>query len=184
LVHAAGNSAANIDTVNNFPNAIFIKDKKKAANWITVGASGDPKNGGLVAGFSNYGKGEVDVFAPGHQIYSTIPGGTTYGNASGTSMASPVTAGVAAFLLSYYPTLTAEQLKYAIEKSALPHTGMVKMPGSEKSVSLSELSKTGGVINAFEAAKIAAQLTGGKVAPKVVKKPVPAKTVKKPVKTF
>ena len=185
LIHAAGNDASNVDTVNNYPNPLFVQDQKKASNWITVGASGDPKNGGLVAAFSNYGKSEVDVFAPGHQIYSTIPGGNTYGNASGTSMASPVTAGVAAFLLSYFPNLTPQQLKYAIEKSALPHTGSVKMPGSDNSVSLAALSKTGGVINAYEAAKVASQLTTGKTPPMVVKKPVPAKKpVKKPVKTF
>lgn len=190
LVHAAGNDASNVDTVSNFPNPFFIQDNKKASNWLTVGASGDPKNGGLVAGFSNYGKAEVDVFAPGHQIYSTIPGGNTYGNASGTSMASPVTAGVAAFLLSYFPTLTAEQLKYAIEKSAVPYTGTVKMPGSDTSVSLAALSKTGGVINAYEAAKVAAQLTG-KAVPVAAKKPVTVKRpltvkkpLKKPVKTF
>lgn len=184
LIHAAGNDASNVDTVDNFPNPVFVQDKKRASNWLTVGASGDPKNGGLVAGFSNFGKSEVDVFAPGHQIYSTVPGGNTYGNASGTSMASPVTAGVAAFLLSYYPALTAQQLKYAIEKSALPHSGSVKMPGSDESVSLAALSKTGGVINAFEAAKIAAQLTG-KALPVTSKKPLPVKkAVKKPLKTF
>src|SRR5829696_6418761 len=68
LVHAAGNDAANIDTAWNFPNPVFKSDKKRASNWITVGASGDPKTGGIVANFSNYGKKEVDVFAPGRKI--------------------------------------------------------------------------------------------------------------------
>jgi len=111
LVHAAGNSAANIDTTHNYPTPVFKKDNSRAPNWITVGASGDPKFGGLVASFSNYGKKEVDVFAPGVQIYSTIPGGTTYGNAQGTSMASPVVAGGAAVFLSYYPVFTPEPVK-------------------------------------------------------------------------
>jgi subtilisin family serine protease len=89
LVHAAGNDAKNLDTTHNYPSPLFL-DKKRPNNWITVGASGDPKAGGLTAGFSNYGKNEVDVFAPGVRIYSTVPGGNTYQNLQGTSMASPV----------------------------------------------------------------------------------------------
>ena len=158
LVHAAGNDGKNIDTADNFPNARLRATRSKATNWITVGASGDPKAGGLTATFSNYGKEEVDVFAPGVRIYSTIPGGTTYGNAQGTSMASPVVAGTAAFLMSYFPYLTAEQVKYCIEKSAQVPSGKVRKPGSDDEVELLEISKTGGVINALEAAKIASTL--------------------------
>ncbi|MFL5742934.1 MAG: S8 family peptidase [Flavisolibacter sp.] len=163
LIHAAGNDAKDVDTGYNFPNPIFISDGKRASDWITVGASGDPRNGGLVASFSNYGKKEVDVFAPGVNIYSSIPGGNTYGNASGTSMASPVTVGVAAFLLEYYPSLTAQQIKSVIEKSAVAPGIKVVKPGSEpaQEVDLSDLSKTGGVINVYEAAKLAAQMTSG-----------------------
>ena len=142
-----------------------------------MGASGDLQNGGLVASFSNYGKAEVDVFAPGHQIYSTVPGGTTYGDASGTSMASPVTAGVAAFLLSYYPTLTAQQLKSVIETSAVAPVAKVNTPRLNTSVSLADISKTGGIINAFEAAKKAAMFTGQAKQP--VRKQAAAKPARK-----
>jgi subtilisin family serine protease len=184
LIHAAGNDGSNVDTVENYPNPIYSGKGIKATNWVTVGASGDPKNGGLVASFSNYGKGEVDVFAPGHQIYSTIPGGNQYGDASGTSMASPVTAGVAAFLLSYYPNLTAAQLKYVIETSAVAPDIKVTTPRTGTSVSLSQLSKTGGVINAFEAIKLAAQIST-KGAPQAKKPAAPVKAKKPaPVKTF
>jgi subtilisin family serine protease len=179
LVHAAGNDAADVDTAYNFPNPTFNADGQRATNWITVGASGDPKNGGLVASFSNYGKKEVDVFAPGVNIYSSVPGGNTYGNASGTSMASPVTAGVAAFLLEYFPTLTPQQLKYVLEKSAVVPNIKVTKPGTEEEVSMSELSRTGGLVNAYEAAKLAAQLTS-------TNKPEPVKTkikVKKATKS-
>jgi subtilisin family serine protease len=162
LVHAAGNSAANVDSTENFPNPVFAADKKRASNWITVGASGDPKLGTVVAGFSNYGKKEVDVFAPGMQIYSTIPGGNTYGNAQGTSMASPVVAGLAAFVLSYYPTLTPEQLKSVIERSAGKLPAKVKHPETGETVSLSDISVTGGVVNAYEAIKLAATVAGDK----------------------
>ena len=118
LVHAAGNDAKNIDEEWNFPSPVFIEDGKRANNWITVGASGDPKTGGLVTGFSNYGKNEVDVFAPGIKIYSTLPGESNYGNLQGTSMASPVVAGLAAFIIEYFPQLSAKQVKMVIEKSA------------------------------------------------------------------
>jgi len=158
LVHAAGNDAKNIDTMDNYPNAILKSLNRKASNWITVGASGDEKAGGITASFSNYGKDQVDVFAPGVRIYSTIPGGNTYGNAQGTSMASPVVAGAAAFLLSYFPYLTPQQVKYSLEKSAIMPSAKIRKPGVDEMVELASISKTGGVINAYEAAKIAATL--------------------------
>jgi cell wall-associated protease len=100
----------------------------------------------------------VDVFAPGTRIYSTLPGpgGKNYGNLQGTSMAAPVVTGVAALLLEFYPNLTPQQLKYCIEKSAVPPPMKVKKPGSEgELVNLSDISKSGGIINAYEALKLA-----------------------------
>ena len=155
LVHAAGNDSKNVDTTYNFPNPFYINGKGRAENIITVGAAGDLKNGGLTASFSNYGKKEVDVFAPGVNIYSTLPGGKNYGNLSGTSMACPVVAGTAALLLEYYPNLTAVQLKEAIEKSAVTPKEKVNNPETKEKVFLSDLSKTGGFINAYEAMKYA-----------------------------
>ena len=179
LVHAAGNDAKNIDSAYNFPNPKFIAGNNKATNWLTIGASGDPKNGGLTASFSNFGKEEVDVFAPGVNIYSSIPGGNTYGNASGTSMASPVTAGVAAFILQYYPTLTPEQLKQVLEKSAVAPTIKANIPGTDNEVSLTQISRTGGLVNAYEAAKLADQLTKGKEVKKDVKTKIKVKNTRK-----
>lgn len=158
LVHAAGNDAKNIDTAYNFPNPVFEDGKGRATNVITVGASGDKTNGGYTASFSNYGKKEVDVFAPGVSIYSTIPGGTTYGNASGTSMACPVVAGIAALVLEYYPYLTPQQLKMIIEKSAVPASEKVNKPGTKDEVELSDISKTGAFANAYEAIKLASTI--------------------------
>jgi len=175
LVHAAGNDGKNIDSADNFPNATLHLAKTKANNWITVGASGDPKSGGITASFSNYGKQEVDVFAPGVKIYSTIPGGNTYGNAQGTSMAAPVVAGTAAFLLSYFPYLTPQQLKYCIEKSSQKPDGKVKKPGTDDEVVFTDISRTGGVINAYEAAKIASSL---EPTPKKSGKKMPKSTMK------
>jgi subtilisin family serine protease len=158
LIHAAGNDAKNVDTAYNFPNGKYEDGSGKASNLITVGASGDEKNGGITASFSNYGKEEVDIFAPGVSIYSTIPGGNTYGNSSGTSMACPVVAGVAAIVWSYFPKLTAKEVKMIIEKSATPITEPVNVPGTSNKVLLSEISKTGGIVNALEAVKLAASM--------------------------
>ncbi|MEO8772175.1 MAG: S8 family peptidase [Ferruginibacter sp.] len=174
LVHAAGNDAKDIDTADNFPNPVYIDGKGRASNVITVGASGDFKNGGLTASFSNYGKKEVDVFAPGVNIYSSIPGDTTYGTASGTSMACPVVAGIAALILEHYPKLTPQQLKYVIEKSSTPPADKVNKPGSTDKVNLSDLSRTGGIVNAYEAIKLA-----GTIKTEKQKEVLPKSTIKK-----
>lgn len=162
LVHAAGNDAKDVDSTDNFPNPTFKKLPAKATNWITVGASSDllaePGFKSYTASFSNYGKKEVNVFAPGTRIYSSLPGGNVYGIEQGTSMASPVVAGVAAFILSYYPNLSPKQVKYAIEKSATILPSKVKLPGSDRLVQLSDISTSGGVINAFQAIKLASTL--------------------------
>ena len=175
LVHAAGNDAKNIDTTFNYPSPVFVKDSKRASNWITVGASNDPKNGGYTAGFSNYGKSEVDVFAPGVKIYSTIPGGNTYASLQGTSMASPVVAGLAALILEYFPSLSAQQVKYVIERSAQNPGEKVINPGTGEEVEMNEISKTGGIINAYEALKLASTLKGER-------NMKPTKSVVKPAK--
>ncbi|MEY4586068.1 MAG: hypothetical protein RIT05_486 [Bacteroidota bacterium] len=159
LIHAAGNDGKNLDTSYNYPTSKFIDDKR-ASNWITVGASGDPVAGGITAGFSNYGKLEVDVFAPGVKIYSTVPGGNTYQFLQGTSMASPVVAGLAALLLEYFPTLSARQIKDVIERSAVPLSDSVRTPGTGKLTTLNNLSKTGGLVNAYEAVKLASTIKG------------------------
>ncbi|HEY4335597.1 MAG TPA: S8 family peptidase [Puia sp.] len=163
LIHAAGNDNADVDTTDNFPNPNIKHSDYTASNWITVGASSDPlaEPGfqSYTASFSNYGKKEVDVFAPGTRIYSTLPGGKNYGNLQGTSMAAPVVTGVAALILEYYPNLTAQQVKYCIEKSAVAPPAKVKVPGSESTmVPLSDISKTGGILNAYEALKLASTL--------------------------
>ena len=175
MVHAAGNDAKNIDTTFNYPTPLLL-DNKRPNNWITVGASGDPKAGGLTANFSNYGKTEVDVFAPGVKIYATVPGGNTYQNLQGTSMASPVVAGLAALVLEYFPTLSARQVKMVIEKSAQKPDVKVTEPGTDEMVNLADISKSGGIINAYEALKLASTIKGErKAAP-----PVKTKSTVKP----
>jgi cell wall-associated protease len=155
IIHAAGNEAANSDSIPFYPNAYFKSNGAKADNYINVGASAAPSF--LVASFSNYGKTAVDVFAPGVNIYSSIPG-NKYDTYSGTSMASPVVAGIAALIWSYYPKLTYRQVKYCIEKSVTPINNLVTKPGTDKKVPFSSLSRTGGIVNAYQAILIAQQL--------------------------
>lgn len=113
----------------------------------------------LAASFSNYSKDLVDVFAPGTAIYSTTPG-SAYKNADGTSMASPVTAGVAAVLRSYYPNLTAKQVKDIIMQSVTPVKEKVYQPGSEELVPFSQLAVAAGEVNLYKAVQLAGQTKG------------------------
>ncbi len=165
LVHAAGNSSKNIDVEDNFPNDSKDKVNEIADNVLTVGAMSSNYNENLPATFSNYGKINVDVFAPGVQIYSTIPQ-NKYAKYSGTSMASPETAGVAALIRSYYPQLTASQVKHIIMNSATKLDIEVLKPtprGQEaEKVKFSELSVTGGVVNAYNAVVLADKMVNGK----------------------
>lgn len=158
LVHAAGNDGKNIDTEYNFPNK-YADSEVLANNWITVGASAySTKKKGLVASFSNYGKTKVDVFAPGHDMMLCAPD-SKYEIASGTSFAAPVLSGVAALLKSYYPSLTAAELKEIILASAVTKDYKVILPGtsgkSKEVVQFSTLSNTGGLVNVYEALKLA-----------------------------
>ena len=161
LVHAAGNESHDVDVVDNFPNPDLITFNSTATNFITVGASGDPHVGGgkLVADFSNYGKTTVDVFAPGVKIYSTLPGGNQYGFLNGTSFSSPIVTGIAALIRSYYPELSASQVKYAIDKSIENKTDItVNVPGTDSTTTLQQLCETGGFVNAYNAVEVAASL--------------------------
>jgi len=158
LVHAAGNDADNNDTDDNFPTRYFINGKE-AKNWLEIGASSAGADSTLVATFSNYGKKSVDLFAPGVEIYSTTPG-NTYKNESGTSMASPTTTGVAAIVMSYFPELSYKQVKEILKQSTrkFDHLKVLK-PGAKEEVEFSELSNTGGMVNAYEAVKLALKTT-------------------------
>jgi hypothetical protein len=160
LVHSAGNENYNLDSITVFPNAYLAAYKKNASSFITVGASSDPlvTEASIAADFSNYGKQNVDLFAPGVKIYSTLPGGNVYGNQDGTSMATPIVTGVAAILRSYYPSLSAKQVKTILEKSVyVPEaTAPCLLPGNSSiTTPFNRLSKTGGIVNAYNAVLLA-----------------------------
>lgn len=180
IVHASGNEKYDLDTKEGFPNPWLKQWNSNASNFITVGASSDPRiTGSLAADFSNYGREHVDVFAPGVRIYSTFPGGHNYGRLQGTSMASPIVTGLAALIRSYYPELTAVQVKKVIEESVLkpePTAPSIKPGSNDGNFPFEFLSKTGGIINALRAVE-AADTTKVMMAAKEPGKPVatPAK---------
>jgi cell wall-associated protease len=144
LVLGAGNEGADLDKSPKFPNDTYLNSKKGPKNLISVGALAPDGGMSAVAEFSNYGKKEVDVFAPGVYVYSTTPD-STYDYASGTSMASPVVAGVATVLRSRYPNLSAAQIKDILIKSARDLPNKVIQPGTFEEVSSSELGIAGAV---------------------------------------
>ncbi|GGF19528.1 S8 family peptidase [Hymenobacter cavernae] len=155
LVHSAGNENKDLDVETQYPSPRFL-DGKTIPNMITVGASARQDDEKLAAEFSNYGKRTVDVFAPGVNIYSTLPG-NKYGNESGTSMAGPVVSGIAAVLKSYFPKLTPVDLKRIIQQSAVPYHTQVFKPGTQTKVPFDQLSNTGGVVNLYRAVQLAQQ---------------------------
>jgi subtilisin family serine protease len=162
LVHGAGNESANVDAVPNFPNDTYAKKSlfgsSKAKNFISVGALSPEGNEQAIAEFSNYGKKEVDVFAPGVYIFSTTPD-SSYDFASGTSMSCPVVTGVAAMIRSRYPKLSAAQVKDIIIKSSRSLPDKVIQPGTYDLVSSSELG-IGGAVDMPAAMKLASQTKG------------------------
>jgi len=160
FIHAAGNDGEDIDVEKNYPSRTYA-DGKEAKNWIEVGASAWGGDEDFVGSFSNYGKKGVSLFAPGVDIYSTVPE-SKYKNQSGTSMASPSTAGVAALLMSYFPELSAEQVKDILMKSSRKFDNLtVQKPGGGR-VNFNQLSASGGLVNAYEAVKLAQDIKNQK----------------------
>jgi subtilisin family serine protease len=162
LVHAAGNDGEDLAVHSNFPTAA-LRDGNRLRNWIEVGATSWRGADSLAASFSNYGRQQVDVFAPGEDILSTVPGGA-YERQSGTSMAAPVVSGLAALIMAYYPDLSAADVKRAIIESATRYTNRnTTRPGSDdERVPFGTLSASGGVVNALSALRMAEQLSAGK----------------------
>lgn len=157
LVVGSGNDGMFIDSMfrYNFPNPVLdTVNFTKADNWIEVGANAK-KTKRLAAMFSNYGSKSVDLFAPGVDVYATMPN-NTYGWQSGTSMAAPVVAGVAAMLRSYYPQLSAVEIKDLLLKSVTKYDGEIPKPGTQKTPTyLKDLCRTGGIVNAAKAVELA-----------------------------
>lgn len=155
LVHAAGNDGQDNDAIASFPSRTTLSGSN-ISTWLEVGASSWKGTDKLATSFSNYGRKQVDLFAPGEDILSTIPGGKVK-RESGTSMAAPVTSGVAAMLMAYFPKLTALDVKDILRQSVRTFPGQrVTRPGDQGGeVLFSELSSTGGLVDAYAAVKLA-----------------------------
>ena len=165
LCHAAGNESDNIDKIEHFPTVYFL-DGGSAKDWLTVGANSKVADKTLCGAFSNYGKKNVDLFAPGVKIISLTPN-EKYSMAGGTSFSCPVVAGVAALVWSYYPELTALELKEILLKSTTEYSRLkVYFPNNKTqdktTTRFSRLSQTGGIVNAYNSLKLAEKVINKK----------------------
>lgn len=163
LVHGSGNERFDNDVNKYYPSDNNYDGTPEVCNnFINVGSSSKRFDSTFVSPFSNYGKQNVDLFAPGEEIYTTAKE-NSYGLDSGTSLAAPMVSGTAALIWSYYPKLTAAQIKEIIIDSAIPYNFEVVVPGTkDKKVLFSELSKSGKVLNVYSAMKLAEKTSKNK----------------------
>ncbi|MDT0690448.1 S8 family peptidase [Salegentibacter sp. F188] len=162
IVNAAGNESLDLDQTQVFPNDQSPEATQEISNnFLTVGSLNFDYGSGLVSGFSNFGRTNVDVFAPGSKIWSTTPN-DEYEFLQGTSMAAPAVSGVAAMIRSYYPKLSAAQVKQIIMQSGLA-TGTMVLVGEQgqKTKNFNELSKSGKMVNMYNAFILADQVSRG-----------------------
>lgn len=159
IVHAAGNDGVDIDSIQNYHYPIAIYDDgNRASNFITVGWNRPLFDYRLAHPYSDYGKINVDLFAPGSDIFSTVPN-NAYDYKSGSSMSTPVVSGVAALLFSYFPSLSARQVKEILLKSVFKPNQIVNKPQTKTQVPFNTLSVSGGIVNAYNAIEMAIKLT-------------------------
>jgi subtilisin family serine protease len=155
MIHSSGNDGEDLDSRRGYPTRDY-SDGGGASNWIEVGAASWDVDS-LAGSFSNYGRRRVDLFAPGVAILSTVPGDGTE-LMDGTSMAAPVVAGVAALLMAYFPDLTATDVARILRESSVKYGDrIVPRPGTGEPVPFRMLSVTGGVVNAYEAVRMATE---------------------------
>lgn len=160
IVHAAGNDGLDLDLAENqnYPNDSNDNKTEISNNFLSIGALNTTYGSGMVAGFSNYGSFNVDVFAPGAKIYATVPN-NKYKYEQGTSMASPNAAGVAALIRSYYPDLTAAQVKQILMDSGTPITTIVTLGETGEKRPFTNASKSGKMVNAYNALIMASKMS-------------------------
>lgn len=157
VVIAAGNESYDLDVKNKYPNDTYDGSPEYAKNVLIIGALSPTYGTKMVASFSNYGKNNVDIYAPGDKIYATTPL-NTYEYLQGTSMASPNVAGVATLIRSYYPSLTAVQVKQIIMESGTPLKNTVTIGEDKHKANFADASKSGRIVNAYNALVLAAKM--------------------------
>ncbi len=161
IVTSAGNESKNLNNAFNYPNDTNKKNKEVLNNFIKVGASGYSLDESLVHYTSNYGKRDVDIFAPGRYIFTTHAN-NSYNFSSGTSLATPLVSGIASLIFSYYPNLTAAEVKQIIMESGISLDIMANKPSRSKEkelVPFSSLSKSGKIVNAYNALLMAEEVS-------------------------
>ena len=160
VIHTSGNTSSNIDFTPFYPTDFNYQDSTEIVkNIITVGSISNRMDKKMVSSFSNYGKNNVDIFAPGEEIYVAIPD-NQYKYDSGTSLAAPMVSGTAALIWLYYPNLTVQEVKKIILESGVTIDKMVVKPGTENEmVHFSELCKSGKILNTYNAMKMAEEVS-------------------------
>lgn len=157
IVNAAGNEGVDLDEVQVYPNDQVLNGEDFSETFLTVGALNYKYGSEMVAPFSNYGKTSVDVFSPGVKIWSTIQK-DQYQFLQGTSMASPEVAGLAAVIRSYFPKLSAKQVKQIIMDSGLsPKTQVILGGDPSNKDSFTNISKSGKMANLYNALILASK---------------------------
>lgn len=164
LVHCAGNEGLDVDKNPFYPSDNDFEDYKEfCSNFINVGSVTHKLDSTFVSDFSNYGKQNVDLFAPGDEIYSTSVR-SKYEFDSGTSLAAPMVSSTAALIWLYYPNLTVADVKKIIMDSGTTYDLEVLVPGTkDKKVLFSELSKSGKVLNVYNAMQLAEKVSKKKL---------------------
>ena len=158
IVTAAGNDGKDIDVETTYPTDSPNKNTEIVDNYLCIGALNFECGSKLVASFSNFGSKNVDIYAPGMKIYATVPN-NKYKMEQGTSMASPNVAGVAALIRSYYPSLTASQVKHIIMDSGTTLTTEVILGEAKENRPFTNASKSGKIVNAYNALIMAEQMS-------------------------
>lgn len=162
LVHGSGNNNFSVDENSYYPSDIDYIRKNKTelvSNFINAGSVSKKTDSTMVSPFSNYGKQNVDIFAPGEDIYIAKPD-NEYGYDSGTSFAAPMVSGTAALIWLYYPNLSVQEVKNIILESGVVIDKMVIKPGTEdEMIHFSELCKTGKILNTYNAMQMAKEVS-------------------------
>lgn len=144
-----------------FPNR-WMAGGKELTNLMVVASSDKSGNPSMS---SNYGKKEVDLYAPGIDIYTTYTG-DTYQTGKGAGLAVATTAGVAALIKSYYPHLTGSQIRDLLLKNVTPRADVevekgIRLASGQQSQDLflfGDLCLSGGILNAYQAVVAADKL--------------------------
>ena len=158
IVHASGNESKDLDQNknDNYPNDQYFGNNEFSETFINIGASSINYDENIKGSFSNYGKKNVDIFAPGVSIYSALPE-NKYEFQSGTSMAAPATSGVASLIFSYFPKLSAKKVKEIIIESGISIDFEIDGIEENKKVSFKDISKSGKIVNAYNALILASR---------------------------